>query len=921
MFTRVFRIGIAALLIAAGVAYPEFVGAQIAPGVQQSAAHTGNVTGTVTQGDGAPVANANVRLTGAAVFGTTSDARGTFSLISVPYGAYTITVTANTLGTASRGIIVKGDINVSIQYISQANNTLKTIARVSTHSAGAQINATPASIVSVSPSEYAFQGNTTWRELLNQIPGVSVTGELNGGNSSANVIPDSPLQQVIISINGALPYETSVTLDGMPLQTVSLSGGTPGAGTDLGFLPMPMFDTADIVRGPGANAPSIVDSIGGSFVLHAPGHVDTNQFEFSASNDPYGGIVSNAKAALHVGRLSATLVYGINNSPGPLGSRNVISALSYPPATINGQPFLQCTPPTGCESFPQASPIYQDCGCYIQDSLLYCCVPINSAWSQHSGAIALSYNITPSITAQVLYVGSSVTMATPNFGITSNFTPGAGYTGSISPGMHTYFDVLGTTQSQGATDLKEEKLTVDVGRGVLRLAALQNNSFLNESRPDFEPNGQYTVWGTGYYAAAPSTQVTFNGTSANLIFPAFGETVSCWSNNRDLLLSYATQLGSKSSIGVSYVTSYYNSPSELNFPAFDFSESQSNAISETTDEFRFNAGTEVSDKLSLDASWYIAKGLYHVPNPSNPGTFTNSTFSYSAPRIGVVWHASRDTVIRAAAGGGYALPPLSFLVGSSFICNIGPYYYESKPNLNLEPEKSFGFDLGADIRLHHDTVVSLDLYRTNLYGQFYASTTLTGMYLGLPLYTSEEGNLAQSRYEGINVEITHDVAHGIYWHGAIGLTRGYVVSVPPGFYNDPLSGPNSINTGIVPGINFDGQSTSGLPAVPYANGSAQFGYRWSPQKYVDLSPTYYGKDNAYLQPAFLELDAHASYPLTKNVSLLATFRNITGAYDGDNQILSASPILGAPTVTGMPYPLYGLPYGPRTVIVTAHVQL
>ena len=33
---------------------------------------------------------------------------------------------------------------------------------------------------------------------------------------------------------------------------------------------MPLFETADVVRGPGANAPSIVDSVGGSFVLHAP---------------------------------------------------------------------------------------------------------------------------------------------------------------------------------------------------------------------------------------------------------------------------------------------------------------------------------------------------------------------------------------------------------------------------------------------------------------------------------------------------------------------------------------------------------------------------------------------------------------------------------------------------------------------------
>src|SRR5208282_6505892 len=92
----------------------------------------------------------------------------------------------------------------------------------------------------------------------------------------------------------------------------------PGAGVDLSMYPMPLFDTADVVRGPGANAPSIVDSIGGSFVLHSPGAVDHNQYAFSVSTDPYGGIVANAQAAVRWKKLSAVVTYGVNDSPGPL---------------------------------------------------------------------------------------------------------------------------------------------------------------------------------------------------------------------------------------------------------------------------------------------------------------------------------------------------------------------------------------------------------------------------------------------------------------------------------------------------------------------------------------------------------------------------------------------------------------------------
>lgn len=284
------------------------VNAQIAPGVTQSAAHTANITGTITQSDGTPVAGSSVKITGLAVLTTKSDDRGVFSFISVPWGIYQIVVTSS-LGTAVRSnVLVNGDINVAIQYEAQAG--LRTIARVSTSSSGAHINVTSSSITSISPSEYAFQGNGTWTQLFAQIPGVAVSGYTFGGTSTSMALPGSPQAPVVLSLNGALPYETSTTLDGMPLQGTSSNEQytETGGGVDLSNMPLNAFDAADIVRGPGANAPSIVDSVGGSFVLHAPGEVETDHFEFSASNDPYGGIVSNAKVALHLGRLSAIFV-------------------------------------------------------------------------------------------------------------------------------------------------------------------------------------------------------------------------------------------------------------------------------------------------------------------------------------------------------------------------------------------------------------------------------------------------------------------------------------------------------------------------------------------------------------------------------------------------------------------------------------
>jgi outer membrane receptor protein involved in Fe transport len=728
----------------------------------------------------------------------------------------------------------------------------------------------------------------------------------------------------------------------MPLYNTSpgnnvLAGAPAGSGTNVAFLPLAAFDTADVVRGPGANAPSVVDSIGGSFVLHAPGRVDHNQFEFSTSTDPYGGIVSNMQAAVRFGKLSATVAYAVNDSPGPL-SGNYVTGTYFGLLTVNGHSVVN----TGSTGFaPVAN--FPGCAysnCVAQDNFLFCCQSMSTAWTQHSGALSLSYDISPSVSAQVFYAGSSVESANYNNVVTPvDFTPDAGYAGSLAPGTYDYPNLQNEGPIASADSLLEEKVTAYFGRGVLRLAAVQNNSsysvnFANE----VAPNGQYTVFGTAYYASSPATPVNFNGVPAQLTFHTFANAQNYWVNNRDLLGSYAMQVGTSSNIGVSFVSSYYNAPGTEQAlcpgPAYYNLLVRPDTVSERTNEFRFNASTQLSDRLSLDASWYFTQGSYHVPNPNSsfsefsPATsWANLTFPYSAPRFSAVWRANSNVAIRAAAGGGFALPPITQLVGENGTpyC-VGGYCYVSITNLNLKPEESFGFDVGTDVRFHRDTVLSFDLYNTNLYGQFFASSNVQGTCPtcgGLPLIVTENQNLSQSRFQGIIFDLRHDPVRGMYWHAALGLTRGYVVNVPAGFYNNPAQAcTNCANTYVVPGINFDGADQG---TVPYANGTGLIGYRWSPEKYVDLAPSYYGNNNTYFQRAFVEIDAHAAYPLTKNISLLAAFRNITGIYDQAYQTYSPTsevPLEGSAAPSTAPSPiLFGIPYGPRTIVVTAKVSL
>jgi len=949
----IFHANIALLLLAACFCTTQVAPAQIAP------TNSATISGSVSDNVGKPVAHATVSLSGPKNTSTQTDAQGLFVFVGVSFGTYSISAAAAGLGTATRSVSVQGDVNVAIQYEPASQNGLKVIANVSS-SANAQFNVTPASITQVNPIANAFEGKTSWRTILEQIPGVAQAGLGNGQYNEA-AYPDGPLVPMQISIDGALPYETATLLDDMPLIGTALNSA-PGTGTNLGSYPLNGFDAADVVRGPGANAPSIVDSIGGSFVLHSPGTVGHNQYNFSVSTDPYGGVVANARAAVRWKKLSAVVTYGVNDSPGPISTATITPNNQYGLggiATVDGQPFTAYSPacnPPGCEGGYLIDPNYSFGGFLphygTQGGLFVCCANPSTAWTQHSGSVALRYGFSPNVSAEVFYAGENSLMPIPYPYETFDFLPPAGYTGTIQPGMSLFNLCSANVQGsafQNVSSLLEEKVTAQLGHGVLQLAALQNRSF-STFGDNYPTSGTVQLYGAGCVGSASPTTACpsggtltyYNGGTHSVTLPTADDYEASWSNNRDLLVSYVTPLGTNLHAGASFVKSYYDNPYTFyeNIPEYDYScvLSTPSAISQTTNEMRVFVGGNLSEKTSLDLSMYFVNANYHIPNPNNiafystPGAdinYVDSNYTYAAPRLGFVWRPTAAVAVRVAAGGGFAEAPLGDLIGSNAPFCSGGICTVTSPNLNLQPEKSFGFDLGTDIRLPRNTVFSFDVYHTNLYGQLYESTTMSGSCPGcggLPLYVTQYGNLGESRYEGILLDVRHSVPHGTYWSLSGGLTRGYVVSVPGDFYNTangtciPATGANCTNLNVVPGTNFNGSYTNGA-SVPYAQGLGTLGYRWNADKYVDLVGTYYGNNNTYFRPAFVEFDGYIGYPLTRNVSLLVTFRNITGIYDGAYQIYTPSNLSGAPTISGLPYVLYGEEYGPRTVLFTTNLRL
>ena len=429
--------------------------------------------------------------------------------------------------------------------------------------------------------------------------------------------------------------------------------------------------------------------------------------------------------------------------------------------------------------------------------------------------------------------------------------------------------------------------------------------------------------------------ITFNGGQYQTGYTGttFGENNISIANNRDKLISYTMPLGDHMVLGASFVQLYYDQPEyhSENFGGVQLLAMnppiQAPSVSEGTNEARLSLGINPSRTTNLELAGYFVTADYHVPNPNISGQYQDEVYKYSAPRLGFVWRPSSPYAMRFSAGGGFALAPLSDLLGSNQAptCQLGDCFTQLT-NLGLRPETSFSFDVGADARIHDNDLLSLDVYRSNLYGQIFQTAQYAPPCAtcgGLPLYVEQFGNLGTSRFEGLALGFKHEVAHGVFGSFSGGFTRSYVISVPAGIYN--FLGPcnfktlaNCQNLAVVPGINMNG--AFGTP-VPYAQGFGRVGYRWRPGTAFDVTGTYFGNNNTYFRPAFVEMDGHASYAFNKNLSLNLTLRNMTAMYDSPIQVLNLANSYGAPAVAGPPFQLNGEEYGPRALLLNMRLHL
>ncbi len=311
-------------------------------------------------------------------------------------------------------------------------------------------------------------------------------------------------------------------------------------------------------------------------------------------------------------------------------------------------------------------------------------------------------------------------------------------------------------------------------------------------------------------------------------------------------------------------------------------------------------------------------------------TFTNNYNYDMAPRLAFAYRLNNDTSLRFSTGGSIVpLPILALAAGGASLPTYNTTYGEYTQAIaptGLKPETSWGYDLGADLRVPQAGIsVKGDVYLTNLQNQFFTHDSVVGSYNGIdstgntygnaPLLDTSLQNLGHSRYEGIELAVRRDVTKGFGFVAQGYLERAYAYDLPANFYTLPgytscsSTGVGCQNLGIVANANFNNGGGTGGPSgvigsdfsiAPYSGGYGEVSYHWGKyNSFARFGGTYYGHYNTFHQPAFFLLNMSVHQQFGPHIAAQATWDNIGNLY--------TSPFTGGyaaqvPAVAGVPVP-------------------
>lgn len=342
----------------------------------------------------------------------------------------------------------------------------------------------------------------------------------------------------------------------------------------------------------------------------------------------------------------------------------------------------------------------------------------------------------------------------------------------------------------------------------------------------------------------------------------------------------------------------------------------------------FNVTPKFNATLSNHVTTYGEHSTQDFDN-----TWTQTSTSRYDPRLGLTFLATPNISIRASAGSAISYPYLFILDGANSAAPTGytlptattaAFATNSLGNPTIQPETSFGYDLGFDACLPDgQTVIEGDIFRTNRFNQFLQATygngttgplcptsggfaapapggTLctgtggaTAPYITVPLYTTQYVNLGDARYDGVELSIKSDLALGLGFAANLTLLHAYDYNISPCLYSKVPGCANPlVNLAVVNGVNFIGSPEGGNlaagtslgsiqnHAIPYAQGYGELHYRFENNGLFSVNTQYYGNNNSLNVHAFFVTSATARIGLGDhgNTTLQGTVYNVFGSY-------------------------------------------
>ncbi|HTW82841.1 MAG TPA: TonB-dependent receptor [Candidatus Sulfotelmatobacter sp.] len=871
------------------------------------------LNGVVAASDGAPVARAIVSGGGAS---TRTDANGRFTL-----GCPAATLDVRVEHGGFRPTRILGVPCTRPLTVRLAAATLTSIGEVSTSADRVPMNLSPESIVVVDRARIDDQGAIQWNQLLDQTPGA-----VSAHTGTAN--PADPGAQTSPNLRGTLDYEKTTLIDGHPV-----ANGSHGDYVTT-FLTTYLIEDVEIAKGPGADAPLVVNGIGGSINFRTFDPTRTLTTNFDVGYDGYGGTILHGAISNTIGKLGFYLGYVDWTTSGPLDNEPTDITLPNGSTiagigTVGGTTSAK-TAPGG--AYPVPGSIGGPGSPYPK--LVACCEDVGS-WYDARGELAkLRYGFSSSSSLTVAFLGTHAGFDNDGAQLQQFQTvTAAGVPVDLNPTSHA---------PENVTEYENEPMF----EGEFRTAPSPNDTLIARYYTlDIDRlSGNYadpspTVPYSGTFFLSGSAPLT-NGTSVPVAGPYSVTIPNIYTRTAEedklhggsfeedhvagpVTLTLAIDRWSATTDAYSIGTSSSGKPT--------YTPTIAAGSSQTITSYLLRGAWTLDPRDDLTLANYLTTYADHVPTAftvSGP-VFATETVGHDDPRLGFTHRFTQNAIGRFAMGSTITVPnmglvsvPNSAPVFTS--SSSGSYYTDTRNAGNLLPETAWGYDLGSDVRLHTDAVLSFDAYETTLRNQFVSAVAQTGTLAPpgggtpVPVYTTINENLAHARFDGLEASYRQDPRVGFGYVAQGALVRSYTYDVSPATY---LAAGKLQNQAVIPNINYTSTGTgyNGISnkGIPYADGYGEVHYRAADGKLALLGLTYYGNNNSWNERAFTVGTAALRVPIARAASLQLTIDNLWNTYPG-TAILSyqgvAVPVIGAQV--GL---TNALPYGPRVVRLDLHL--